>query len=346
MRAWDPVADGTAVLPRRDDLRRPAGGARGADAAVLVTEWPQLAELDWARGRGAHAQPAADRRPQHARSGAMREAGFTYEGIGRAGGLSVSLPAVILVGGLGTRLRPLTDRTRKDMLPLVDRPQLAYTFEHLRRLRRHPRDRLVRLPADADPGALRRPLRRPPARVQDRGGAARHRRRDPLRRRGHRRAVLRAQRRLAAGDRPRRARRLPPRAARRARRSCSRPSRIRRRYGLVRVNGDGQRAQLPREAAAGGDRHEPDQRRPVRARAGRARPDPGRAVPSRSSARSSRSSSRSRRSTASRSPATGSTSGPRTPICRPIATCSSATSSPSSATRSAPTTRSSIRRPR
>jgi mannose-1-phosphate guanylyltransferase len=40
---------------------------------------------------------------------------------------------VILVGGLGTRLRPLTDRTRKDMLPLVDRPQLAYTFEHLRR---------------------------------------------------------------------------------------------------------------------------------------------------------------------------------------------------------------------
>jgi mannose-1-phosphate guanylyltransferase len=45
----------------------------------------------------------------------------------------LSLTAVILVGGLGTRLRPLTDRTRKDMLPLVDRPQLAYTFEHLRR---------------------------------------------------------------------------------------------------------------------------------------------------------------------------------------------------------------------
>ncbi|MDQ3065534.1 MAG: NDP-sugar synthase [Actinomycetota bacterium] len=45
----------------------------------------------------------------------------------------MSHPAVILVGGLGTRLRPLTDRTRKDMLPLVDRPQLAYTFEHLRR---------------------------------------------------------------------------------------------------------------------------------------------------------------------------------------------------------------------
>jgi mannose-1-phosphate guanylyltransferase len=45
----------------------------------------------------------------------------------------VSLPAVILVGGQGTRLRPLTDRVRKDMLPLVDRPLLAYTFEHLAR---------------------------------------------------------------------------------------------------------------------------------------------------------------------------------------------------------------------
>jgi mannose-1-phosphate guanylyltransferase len=45
----------------------------------------------------------------------------------------MSLPAVILVGGQGTRLRPLTETTRKDMLPLVDRPLLAYTFEHLRR---------------------------------------------------------------------------------------------------------------------------------------------------------------------------------------------------------------------
>ena len=40
---------------------------------------------------------------------------------------------MILVGGQGTRLRPLTDRTRKDMLPLVDRPLLAFTFEHLAR---------------------------------------------------------------------------------------------------------------------------------------------------------------------------------------------------------------------
>lgn len=45
----------------------------------------------------------------------------------------MSLEAVILVGGEGTRLRPLTERTPKPMLTLVDRPLLAYTFEHLRR---------------------------------------------------------------------------------------------------------------------------------------------------------------------------------------------------------------------
>jgi len=50
------------------------------------------------------------------------------------------LPAVILVGGEGTRLRPLTARTPKPMLPLVDRPLLAYTFEHLAR---HGVDRAV-----------------------------------------------------------------------------------------------------------------------------------------------------------------------------------------------------------
>jgi mannose-1-phosphate guanylyltransferase len=41
------------------------------------------------------------------------------------------MDAVVLVGGSGTRLRPLTLRTPKPMLPLVDRPLLAYLFDQL-----------------------------------------------------------------------------------------------------------------------------------------------------------------------------------------------------------------------
>jgi dTDP-glucose pyrophosphorylase len=40
--------------------------------------------------------------------------------------------AVIMAGGLGTRLRPLTERTPKPMLPVGDRPLLELTIERLR----------------------------------------------------------------------------------------------------------------------------------------------------------------------------------------------------------------------
>jgi mannose-1-phosphate guanylyltransferase len=43
------------------------------------------------------------------------------------------MQAVILVGGEGTRLRPLTSTVPKPVVPLVDRPFLAYMLEWLRR---------------------------------------------------------------------------------------------------------------------------------------------------------------------------------------------------------------------
>jgi mannose-1-phosphate guanylyltransferase len=43
------------------------------------------------------------------------------------------MQAVILVGGEGTRLRPLTSRTPKPIVPLVDRPFIVYMLEWLRR---------------------------------------------------------------------------------------------------------------------------------------------------------------------------------------------------------------------
>jgi mannose-1-phosphate guanylyltransferase len=41
--------------------------------------------------------------------------------------------AVVLVGGFGTRLRPLTLRTPKQMLPIVDRPMIEWVIAHLGR---------------------------------------------------------------------------------------------------------------------------------------------------------------------------------------------------------------------
>jgi len=86
VRVYDPVA-----LDNAEDL---LGGAQvcssalealdGADGAVLVTEWPEFGELDWAgevRER-MRAPVIVDGRNFLDRT-ALREAGFTYEGIGR-----------------------------------------------------------------------------------------------------------------------------------------------------------------------------------------------------------------------------------------------------------------------
>jgi mannose-1-phosphate guanylyltransferase len=43
------------------------------------------------------------------------------------------LKAVVLVGGEGTRMRPLTETMPKPLLPLMDRPSLAHVLDHLGR---------------------------------------------------------------------------------------------------------------------------------------------------------------------------------------------------------------------
>jgi mannose-1-phosphate guanylyltransferase len=45
----------------------------------------------------------------------------------------MGLEAVILVGGQGTRLRPLTETRPKPMMPLFDRPMVAHQLDHLAR---------------------------------------------------------------------------------------------------------------------------------------------------------------------------------------------------------------------
>jgi mannose-1-phosphate guanylyltransferase len=62
--------------------------------------------------------------------------------------------AVILVGGLGTRLRPLTERVPKAMLPIANRPFLEHQLEHLAA---HGIDRVV-LSCGFQPDAIREHL--------------------------------------------------------------------------------------------------------------------------------------------------------------------------------------------
>ncbi len=47
------------------------------------------------------------------------------------------MKAILLIGGLGTRLHPLTLTTPKPLLPIVDQPFLAYQLDYLRRMGFH-----------------------------------------------------------------------------------------------------------------------------------------------------------------------------------------------------------------
>jgi UDPglucose 6-dehydrogenase len=82
VRTWDPVAspDGLHGI---EQVGTVAEAVAGADAAVLVTEWPELAEQDWAAlGRTMRRRVFVDGRNM-LDPATMRAAGFTYEGIGR-----------------------------------------------------------------------------------------------------------------------------------------------------------------------------------------------------------------------------------------------------------------------
>jgi UDPglucose 6-dehydrogenase len=83
--AYDPVAEGAAaeVLPDVEMRDSPLAALDGADAAVLVTEWPEFAEVDWAEAAKTMARPLLVDGRNFLDPEALRAAGFTYEGIGR-----------------------------------------------------------------------------------------------------------------------------------------------------------------------------------------------------------------------------------------------------------------------
>jgi len=81
--AWDPVADGAVHLDGVEIAGSALAALEGADAAVLVTEWPELREIDWEEaGRRMRGAVLVDGRNM-LDPGELRALGFAYEGIGR-----------------------------------------------------------------------------------------------------------------------------------------------------------------------------------------------------------------------------------------------------------------------
>ena len=83
VRAWDPVADGSG-LAGVEISATPEAALAGADAAVVVTEWPQVAQIDWSAAASSMRNALLIDGRNMLDPETLRAAGFTYEGIGRA----------------------------------------------------------------------------------------------------------------------------------------------------------------------------------------------------------------------------------------------------------------------
>jgi UDPglucose 6-dehydrogenase len=85
VRVYDPVAAAKAdgMLAGAQICDSVLEAVAGADAAVLVTEWPEFAELDWAEVKRRMRVPLIVDGRNFLDRDALVEAGFTYEGIGR-----------------------------------------------------------------------------------------------------------------------------------------------------------------------------------------------------------------------------------------------------------------------
>ncbi|MFJ3310317.1 UDP-glucose dehydrogenase family protein [Streptomyces sp. NPDC086549] len=85
VRCWDPLARPATGEPWSSATRyaSPEEAMDGADAAVVVTEWAQLREADWARAVERMRQPVLFDGRNLLDPARMRELGFTYMAVGR-----------------------------------------------------------------------------------------------------------------------------------------------------------------------------------------------------------------------------------------------------------------------
>ncbi|HWE08578.1 MAG TPA: UDP-glucose/GDP-mannose dehydrogenase family protein [Solirubrobacteraceae bacterium] len=85
VRAYDPIAEQEArkLMTGIEFADSALGAVEGADACVLVTEWPEFAELDWRSVRERMAGNLLVDGRNFADRAAVGDAGFVYEGVGR-----------------------------------------------------------------------------------------------------------------------------------------------------------------------------------------------------------------------------------------------------------------------
>ena len=128
--AYDPVAEQEArkLMPGVHFADSALAAVRDADACVLVTEWKEFADARLGTSGRRDGRRAGRRRSQLRRPRCCARRGVQLRGDRRG-----NLQALILAGGEGTRLRPLTSSTPKPVVPLAGRPFISYMIEWLRR---------------------------------------------------------------------------------------------------------------------------------------------------------------------------------------------------------------------
>jgi UDPglucose 6-dehydrogenase len=85
VRAYDPIAEHEArkLMVGVEFADSALGALAGADACIIVTEWPEFAELDWAAAADAMSGRVVIDGRNFVDTKAVLASGFAYEGIGR-----------------------------------------------------------------------------------------------------------------------------------------------------------------------------------------------------------------------------------------------------------------------
>src|SRR3954449_4196191 len=110
------------ATPTRSSSSRSGRSSRTSTGARSPTRWPE--------GSSSTAATRSTPRPSAAPASSTRASGARAASRYR---WRDGVQAVILVGGEGTRLRPLTSTVPKPVVPLVDRPFITYLLEWLKR---------------------------------------------------------------------------------------------------------------------------------------------------------------------------------------------------------------------